>query len=116
MSLRITGNEVQYETVRRGTDARHKVRYRIGEALAPTRPGSIEFFFLERYLLFVQRRGTIFSGRVHHVPYSVHAAEVLELEDTLLPAAGLEQPQDPPAFVHYSPGVDVEVFDLRAVG
>lgn len=116
MSHRIVGDEVHYRTARRGTTARNEVRYRIGKALDPSQPDSLEFFFLERYLLFVQRRGITYSGQVHHVPYPAHLAEVLELEDTLLQTAGLEQPTDPPAYVHCSPGVDVEIFELRAVG
>lgn len=116
MSLARSGNEVHYQTTRFGTGTRHHVRYRIGPSLKPSHPESREYFFLERYLLFVERHGTLYSGQVHHSPYPAQAAEVLELEDSLLAAAGINDTGGPPAFAHYSPGVDVEIYDLRPIG
>ncbi|MFG0315921.1 MAG: YqjF family protein [Planctomycetota bacterium JB042] len=86
-----------------------------GEPLGPSAPGTREHFLLERYLLFVERGGTVRDGQVHHAPYPAHAASVGALDDSLLAAAGLKAPGGPPEFVHYAPGVDVEVFGLRRV-
>lgn len=113
MSLQRDGDVVHYQTVRHGSGVRHHARYRLGESLGASQPGTLQFFFLERYLLFVERRGKIYAGQVYHTPYPAQAAEVLEVEDALLPAAGLSGCEAHPAFVHYSPGVDVEVFDLQ---
>ncbi len=55
-------------------------------------------------------------GQVHHAPYDAHQAEVLEVEDELIQAAGLPAPGGPPPYAHYAPGVDVAVFSLRACG
>ncbi|MCA9175403.1 MAG: DUF2071 domain-containing protein [Planctomycetales bacterium] len=88
------------------------VRCRPGEPLGPVAPDSLEFFLLERYLLFVKRRGELLSGQVHHVPYPAHAAELLEADGNLISAAGLPC-EGPPPLVHYSPGVEVEIFPLR---
>ena len=115
MSMKRDGDQAQYETVRRGSAVRHDVRYRIGEPLAPSQPGTLEFFFLERYLLFVERHGKAYVGQVYHTPYPARRAEVLQVSDGLLSAAGLDSCDGPPAFAHYSPGVDVEVFDLSRV-
>ena len=115
MSLDQQGDEFLYQSRRRLSDVKHKVRYRLGELLGPSEPGSLEFFFLERYLLFTEHRGEIYAGQVHHSPYPAQAAEVLELEDELMEAAGLGRCPGPPAFTHYAAGVDVEVFDLRPV-
>ncbi|WDI45094.1 YqjF family protein [Bremerella sp. P1] len=115
MNLVRTEDQIAYETSRPGGSARHKVSYRIGAALEPSQPGSLEHFFLERYLLFLEHRGTLYSGQVHHVPYPAHEVELLEIEDSLLNAAGLEIPPGPPAFAHFSPGVDVEIFGLQAM-
>jgi uncharacterized protein YqjF (DUF2071 family) len=108
---------VEYETRRSGgTHPVHRVRYRPGPALSPQpQPGSLEHFLLERYLLFVERDGTLLSGQVNHVPYPAHQAEVLEVHDELVAAGGLPPVQGPPVLMHYSPGVDVEVFALRPV-
>lgn len=109
-------NEHTYTTVRRGRpDARLDVRYRLGEALAPSAPGSLEFFVLERYFLYNERGGTLRRGQVHHPPYPAFAAEVSHIEEGLVAAAGLPAPGRPPDLVHYSTGVDVEVFPLHEV-
>lgn len=115
MSLVQDGDEVRYEMVRRGSRVRHHVRYLVGEPMGPSQPGSLEFFLLERYLLFVDRQGTVYTGQVHHTPYPAQQATVLEVQDGLLEAAGLGCCSGPPTCAHYAAGVDVEVFDLRAV-
>ena len=115
MSVERTGDEVCYQTVRHGSRVSLKVRYRIGEPLETSQPDTLEFFFLERYLLFVERNGTTYAGQVHHTPYPAQRAEVLEVNDGLLPAAGLDCCDGTPAFAHYSSGVNVQVFELQPV-
>lgn len=115
MSLVRSGDEIVYETSRPTGSARHMVRYRIGSKLGPSQPGSLEHFFLERYLLFLEHRGTLYSGQVHHVPYPAHEVELLDIEDSLVSASGVTTPPGPPSFAHFSPGVDVEIFGLRPV-
>ena len=113
MSLTDEGDSFLYDSIRRGSKVRHQVRYRLGDRLGPSEPGTLEFFFLERYLLFVERRNQVYVGQVHHEPYPAQLAEVLQLDDGLLQAAGLDCAAVPPAFTHYSAGVDVQIFDLR---
>ncbi len=81
---------------------------------APALPGSLEFFLVERYILFASpREGTLYSGHVHHVPYKVSPARVdFEIND-LFERSGLPSPATPPVHVLMSRGVDVEVFPLR---
>jgi uncharacterized protein YqjF (DUF2071 family) len=90
------------------------VRYEIGEPLGSSEPGTLQHLLIERYLLHVERplAGGLWTTQVHHRPYPVRAARVLELQDELVGAAGLPEPGGPP-IVHYSPGVDVEVFAPR---
>lgn len=106
------GDTVKYESRRNGGSADHRVSYRVGDPLGPLDFDSIEFFFLERYLLFVERKRGTLVGQVHHTPYPAHEAELLSIEDELLGAAGCSGIDPHPEFVHYSPGVDVEIFDL----
>ncbi len=89
---------------------RLSVRYEVLDDLGTGDPGTLEHFLIERYLLFVERRGALWSGQVHHTPYPLRRARVVDLYDELVGAARLPQPQGPPPLVHYSPGVDVEVF------
>ena len=112
MSSSVSNGTFDYASCRADqSKAELKVSYRRLEPMGPSEPGSPEFYFLERYLLFVSRGGRIQRGQVSHTPYPVHRAELISLEDTLVAAAGLEV-SGPPALVHASPGVDVEVFDL----
>lgn len=105
------GGLVSYSTVRTADpSAKLEIQYRIGDAMGPSAPGSLEFFLLERYYLFSLRRGRVLKGHVHHVPYPAHRATVESCTCGLLGAAGLPQPDRLPDLVHYSPGVDVDVF------
>jgi uncharacterized protein YqjF (DUF2071 family) len=113
MSLEQRDGEIHYRTRRRASRVGHQVRYRLGEVLGPSQPGSLAFFFLERYLMFVERGGEIYAGQVHHAPYPAQHAEILEVRDELVAAAGLRGCGGLPAFAHYASGVDVEVLKLR---
>jgi uncharacterized protein YqjF (DUF2071 family) len=75
-------------------------------------PGTLEHFLLERYLLFVKRSGVIYSGTVHHVPYSYQPCVVDKLDDSLVTNAGLTLSAPMPDLAHFSPGVNVEVFKI----
>ena len=94
--------------------ARLDVEYRVGESIGSAKPGTIEHFFAERYLLFTQWNPVgMLADQVRHQPYPLHRAEIVELEcETLANAAGLPGPSGP---VHslYSPGVDVDILALR---
>jgi uncharacterized protein YqjF (DUF2071 family) len=113
MRVQESAGVVHYATIRSSNRARHEVRYRVGESLGASSPGTLEHFLLERYLLFTERGGATLQGHVHHVPYPAHRAEVLDVRDELVAAAGLPAVAGPPLHAHYSPGVDVEVFALE---
>ena len=75
-----------------------------------------EHFLVERYVLFTHdpsgRSSKLFSGQVHHVPYPVRPARVLECQDSLVQAAGIEV-SGPPEHVAFCEGVEVEIFGLE---
>jgi hypothetical protein len=112
MSMSVAGDAVDYR-VERAAAARPRLRlrYRIGERLGPSAPGTLEHFLLERYLLYVERGGALWSGRVHHPPYPAQRATIEEWEDELVAASGLPRPVGAP-LAHYAAGVDVEVSPL----
>lgn len=101
-----------------------RVEVEFGDLLPATEPGSLpghaqlgtlEHFLVERYILYARRGdGTLFSGRVHHVPYPVRTARVTSCDQTLLKAAGFGV-SGAPRHVAASDGVDVEVFPLQRV-
>jgi uncharacterized protein YqjF (DUF2071 family) len=111
MSHGVDGDIMSFDSRRKDRAApSHLARYRLGALLGPSLPGSLEYFLLERYLLFTVKRGQVYEGQVHHVPYPAQAVELLELTDGLVAATGLPDPARRPDLVHYAAGVDVEVF------
>jgi hypothetical protein len=118
MRLKIDGDEVYYRSTRRWPEpkpADFEARYRIGKATGSAEPGTFDHFLAERYVLFsAPGPGPLKIGRVHHRPYPLHHAEVMEWRESMVTAAGLPEPQGKP-HVLYSPGVDVEVFALDPV-
>lgn len=109
-----SGHALRYSSIRPGDRAGLQVDGRVGESIDSSDPQSLEFFFLERYLLFVERRGVIHRGQVYHSPYPAYTAEVHSVSNRLLHEAGIDQHADTmPPYAHFSPGVDVEIFDLR---
>jgi hypothetical protein len=112
MSLSKRDRTIAYQTRRSGAPGpRLTVTYEIGQGLGASRPDSFEHFLVERYFLHLARRGRLWSGQVHHVPYPVQAARVVDIHDELVPSAGLEV-SGPPPIAHFAAGVDVEIFDL----
>jgi hypothetical protein len=105
------GLRVRYRSVRREGRARPalELEYEIGEELGESRAGTLEHFLLERYLLFVERRGHVLRGQVHHRPYPAQRARVTSLREDLVAAAGIVGPGRLET-VHFSEGVDIEVF------
>lgn len=77
-------------------------------------PGTLEFFLIERYVLFADAgRSRIAAGRVHHPPYVFSDAEVTA-NDALFELNGLPRPNRPADHAVVSRGVDVEVFALQS--
>lgn len=83
-------------------------RYRLGEHLGSAPVGSLEHFLAERYLLHVMRGKSLWTVQVHHQPYPLQAATLLELRNELTDAAGFP-PLGVPPLVHYASRVDVDI-------
>ncbi len=81
-------------------------------AVEPAQPGTLEYFLVERYILYTVWQDCLYEGRVYHAPYPLQTAQILALDETLLLAAGLHRPSAAP-LAHFAAGVDVEVFALR---
>jgi uncharacterized protein len=89
-----------------GPPVGHDITIRPG---APCEPASEQARWLcGRWRAYSVVGGRLASTPVEHQAWTLWDATVVELEQTLLAAAGLSQPADPP-LVHYSPGVDVRL-------
>ena len=101
----------------RGTmPADARIRYQPVEGpVTAAAPGSLEHFLVERYILYAEdERRELYRARVHHQPYPVQRVEVLELEETLIWAAGIKRAALP-AHRHYAREVNVKVYPLQRV-
>lgn len=115
MRVTVHEGERDYRTERLEHGAHLTARFRTGAARGPARPGTLDHFLLERYLLYVERAGSLHVGQVHHVPYPTVDVELLAFDESLARAAGIPRRAGAPDCVHASPGVDVEVFATRPV-
>lgn len=76
-------------------------------------PGTIEHFLIERYILYTtdsDRR--LHRARVHHQPYPIQRAELFDLDETLIWAAGIKRSEAIP-LRHYAREVNVKVYPLE---
>jgi len=111
---------VDYRSHRVGTDPALATHVRYGQAgpLRHAAPGSLEFFLIERYILFAHGRaggGGLHSGQVCHPPYEIADANVPEWDDHVFSISTEKFPAPDRPFEHalYAPGVDVDVFPLK---
>ena len=78
----------------------------------PAGKGTLEHFLAERYILYAAWSGGLVRGRVHHSPYPLQRAEVLDLEENLVASTTIVRPDLRP-IAHFASGVSVEVFRLE---
>ena len=113
MSRRRAGSRIEYTARRRGArDVLLDIAWSIGDEIGAAAGGTRDHFLIERYSLYVTRRGRLYRGRVRHLPYRLRRATLERLVQTIVGAARIPAPTDPP-ICHYSPGVDVEIFWLE---
>src|SRR2546423_2369283 len=101
------GATVTYASRRRALgSAAHDIVVRPGAALS----GTTDFvdFLTGRWRAFTRIATRLMVTPVEHQPWPLHEAAVEHLEQDLLAAAGLPDPEGP-ALVHFSPGVDVRL-------
>jgi len=113
-----TRKRVDFRSHRRGTpnDLSSRFVYEPKGEPSESEPGSLEFFLVERYVLFADCGvDGLKQGIVHHPPYQVSPVTIEVFDDALLELNGFRRPASPPVHTMMSRGVDVEVFALRAV-
>jgi uncharacterized protein len=107
MHLHRRAEVLTYVTWRRWPGPRgstSRVVLRVGDALA--RPSATESFLTARWGLHQRWAGRTLYTPNEHEPWTLHRADLLELGDGLVAAAGLpELARRPPDLVHWSPGV-----------
>lgn len=107
MTLRREDDVVTYTTRRRLSGARSRIRVRVGGVL-PAAADPLDDFLTARWGLHSRWYGGTAFAPVAHERWPLHAAELLELDDGLVVAAGLPAPVGPPRVLH-SAEVDVRI-------
>lgn len=114
MSANARGAEIFYSSCRKGSDMASRFRYRRPVKAEPAREHSLEWFLVERYLLFAaDSAGKIRSGRVHHKPYRIEEAECTEWSSAPIEEDGLGRVAGPPVSMLVAEPVDVRIFPLE---
>ena len=101
----------------RGTmPANARIGYTPADAvITPAPAGTLEHFLMERYILYAQDGDhQLHRARVHHQPYPIQRAEVTDLDETLVWAAGVRRSSDIP-LRHYVREVNVKVYPPEKV-
>lgn len=107
MSVTTEGPVITCES-RRRSDPRigHRIRARRLEPLG--QHGLLDDWLTGRWRAWTRRAGHLATVPVRHQPWPLHAAELLECDESLLAAHGLP-PADEAPLVHASPGVDARL-------
>jgi uncharacterized protein len=112
-SMRITregGDTVRYVAQRHWPHrhAHSRLAVRISDQIAQPDLTDLEQFLTARWALASSFAGTGLWADVDHPPWSLHRAELLELDDTFVESTGLPEPSGRPV-VLWSPGVEVRI-------
>jgi uncharacterized protein YqjF (DUF2071 family) len=111
MRLRTRGPEVGYLCRRRWPGPRtaaSRVRITVGKPFGAAELTERDHFLTARWLLFSVPGGRYSFARACHPPWPLYRARADLVDDRLVTAAGLPEPEGEP-LVHYSPGVDVAI-------
>lgn len=118
MHTAFRNSKVEYTCRRKNSDGQAATyEYPLPTHTKPADEGSLEWFLVERYLLFSSdRQGNLHSGQVHHTPYQIQQAP--ESTGSTLPLRwnNFTEPVIPPASTLIANPVDVEIFPLKACG
>lgn len=113
-AARETSETITYKSQRRKSAGEAVYTYRASGQGAVVEPGTLEFFLVERYLLYAYNvdHQQLQCGRVHHAPYEVSGAEVSSWSFAPGEEDAFLGPGRDPDSVLFSRGVSVEVFPL----
>jgi uncharacterized protein YqjF (DUF2071 family) len=85
-------------------------------AYAPAAPGGLEFFLVERYVLYsADPRGKIHAGSVHHRPYEIAPAAPSAWSFRPAASLGFADPARPPDHALLARPVQVDAWPIRRV-
>lgn len=75
-------------------------------------PFSLDFFLLERYLLFTSKDNQLYFLQIHHSPYKISNTPQVNFKSNLLEANNFTLHEQQPNIIHYSKHLSVDFFPL----
>ena len=109
---------IRYSSLRKENTERSTAcyfEYAAGPSLPEPEPHSLEFFLVERYILYSLSPKGLMRGKVWHKPYDLCQPKLNAWDANLCQLNGFTQPIRPPDHMLMSPGVDVRIFSLERV-
>ena len=89
--------------------------YKQTKTLGKAVPETLEFFLIERYLLYAANSsGKIYKGRIHHKPYELSEVVVKTWDESVLTWNGIAKTGRAPDHLIFSKGVDVQAYPIQA--
>jgi uncharacterized protein len=108
-------NKIKYRSKRLDDPAaKFKAEWSVSKALPKSQPGSREFFLTERYVLYTEFEGELYSARIHHEPWQLYQAELTDFESTMLEPKQIPQPKTQP-IIHHAEEISVDIWGLEPV-
>jgi len=80
----------------RAAPAEFEAAWTVGAELGEARPGSLDFFLIERYCLYSTHAGKLYRARIFHRPWPLRNANLLSCSSTMIESHGLAAPDDEP--------------------
>lgn len=110
MRIERDASTISYRTRRRWPRPRaaSAAKVEIGDAYLADELTELDHYLTARWALFSAPRSGLHKARAFHDPWPLHRASLLELDDSLVTAAGLSAPQGEP-LMHYAPSVRVRI-------
>jgi uncharacterized protein YqjF (DUF2071 family) len=117
MQLEKSGKTIVYSSSRTehgAPAAEFDATWKIGETLAYSHPGSLEFFLTERYCLYAAHKQKLYRCRIFHQPWPLQKADLSTFNSTMIESHGLPTPKDAP-LLHYAEEISVDIWSLAEV-
>ena len=108
-------DQIAYDVRRRDQDQISNFIYRPTSEEHPAEPETLDFFLLERYLLYsyAKKRQQLYRGRVYHVPYQFSTVDVPTWDALPISWDDLPAVKGEPVHTCTSRRVDVEIFGIE---
>ncbi len=111
------GNQIDYHSHRKSLAANlSKFRYETASSTQLAVEGSLEWFLVERYLLFsVNPAGALYCGRVQHAPYEIAPGNCTHWSTEPLRLLGFNDLTGNPPSMLVAKTVEVKIFPLKRI-